>query len=396
MPQKRYRIEALALLTYVLFAFSWVAGSLMTGEIMASFGIEKISDATWATNAITIAKILGNFLAAWVLLRLGIRKAFLTASALIVAGGLGVFAGHYSLFVLSRLVMGLGGAMVLVYFNPIAVRYFTPGERSAINGLNTASFNVGALLAVLSASFLLASFGSWERVILSLSVCSLGVLLLCVAELEDFPLAAGNAAQGPGAEYTMADGVRDPVNWLMPLTYSGLLFSYLSVFSLFPLIPGFAVPVDLLVAMVLATGLLGTAAGILLSRRLVRRLPILRCAGLFLTPSVGLMVYAENPFPACFAACATGFFIYLPLPAILTLAQELPNMTAKRVTVIFSMFWSIAYGCATIYMYTAGLIADATGEPAMAAVFVIVCSATFFTGSFLLPETGKVSPDRRG
>lgn len=391
MPRKRYLVEGLALVTYVLFAFSWVAGSMMTKEIMVSFGIEKISDATWATNALTIAKILGNFLAAWVILRLGIKKSFLAASALIVVGGLGVFAGSYSLYVLSRLVMGLGGAMVLVYFNPIAVRYFLPGERAVINGLNTASFNAGALFGTLAAATLLARFGSWQNALLALSACSLGAFLLCALVLEDFPLTAENADADGSAEYTMADGMRDPINWIMPMIYSGLLFSYLAVFSLFPLIPGFAVPVDNLVAVVLAAGLVGSAAGVLFAKRFVRRLPVLRLGGLGMTPSLALMVYAENPALAYAAAFAAGFFIYMPVPAVVTLAQELPNMSAKRVTVIFSMFWSIAYGCSTVYMYIAGLVADVTGNPVMAAVFVIGCSMTFFAGTFLLPETGKAA-----
>lgn len=176
MPQKRYCIEALIFISYVLFAFSWVAGSFMMPEIMATFGIETISDATWATNAVNIAKIIGNFLAASLLVRLGIKKAFLASSALIVLGFFGAFAGSYSLYVLSRLVMGLGGAIVLVYFNPIVVRYFSLTERPVINGINSCPFNVGNLLAMVLTPVLLAMSGSWQNVILICSGGSLAVL----------------------------------------------------------------------------------------------------------------------------------------------------------------------------------------------------------------------------
>ena len=42
----------------------------------------------------------------------------------------------------------------------------------------------------------------------------------------------------------------------------------------------------------------------------------------------------------------------------------------------------------TIMMYCAGLLADHTGNMFTAAIFVVVCSLTFFIATFFLPETG--------
>jgi MFS family permease len=389
--QRRYRIEGLAFFSYVFFAFSWVSGSFMMPDIMAAFGIEKISDATWATNAVSIAKIIGNFLAASILMIFGMKKAFLGASLLITAGCFGVLAEHYAVFVLSRLVMGLGGAILAVYFNPIVVRYFAPQERPLINGINSVPFASGTFLAVMLTPSLLAALGAWQSVLLALSACSLVLFLCAVFILEDFSVTPGTpGSTGTDKVYTMANGLRDPINWILPFSYSGMLFLYLAIFSLFPLAPGFAVSVSSLATVYIALGLLGSVGGTMAVRRLSRRLPIIRYSGLFVALCAVLMLYTDSPVLAYAMACVSGFLMFFPVPAMYTLAQELPGMTAGRITVIFSMFWSISYAVSGVLMYTAGIIADATGSVTAAVFFAAACPVTFFAGTFLLPETGAL------
>lgn len=390
--QRRYWIEALIFFSYVFFAFSWVSGSFMMPDIMAAFGIEKISDATWATNAVSIAKIIGNFLAASILMLFGMKKAFLGASLLIAAGFFGAFAEHYAVFVLSRLVMGLGGATLFVYFNPLVVRYFTPQERPIINGINSAPFAFGTFLAVMLTPSLLAALGSWQSVLLVLSACSLTLFLCAVFILEDFSVTPGTpGSTAADKAYSMAEGLRDPLNWLLPLSYSGMLFLYLAVFSLFPLAPGFAVSVSSLATVYIASGLAGSIGGTMAVRRFSRRLPVIRYSGLFVALCAGLMLYTDSPALAYAMASVSGFLMFFPVPAMYTLVQELPGMSAGRITVVFSMFWSFSYVISGVLMYTAGIIADATGSMTAAVFFAAACPITFFAGTFLLPETGGPS-----
>ena len=380
-------------MTYALFAMSWVAGSLMTKDIMAYYGIESLASATWTTNAITLAKIIGNLLAAWFLVRLGIKKAFAFASILIVAGVVGIFATQYPLYVVSRLIMGLGGALVIVYFNPIVVRYFEAGDRPLVNGINAAAFNTGNLLALLLTASLLSWLSRWQDVIVAVGACSLIVLVIFWLVMEDFPLDQKNAgaagAVSSTADYTLSDGMKDPINWWLPFTYSGLLFCYIAVFSLFPLVPTFAVPASRLSSIFIASGMAGTVGAILITKKYPLRIPVIRYSGLCMTLCAALMIYTSIPAIAYISACLAGFLMFLPMTGLITLGQELPDMTPKRVTVIFSMFWSISYAIETVLMYIAGLLSDMTGNVWMAAVFAVICSSTFFIGSFFLPETGK-------
>lgn len=389
--KKSIFIEIVIFLTYALFAFSWVAGSMLSKTIIHDFGIEGVTAATWSTNAITIAKIIGNLIAAWFLVRLKPKKAFALASALIVAGVIGVWAGSYSMFVLSRLIMGFGGAFVIVYFGPIVMNYFTPEQRPLVNGINSIAFNTGNLLALLFTGLLISKLGDWEHVILAISIASLVLLLIWLVISEDFALGTkpSDTQEQDTKPYTLADGIKDPFNWVLPFCYSGILFAYIAIFSLFPLIPSFAVPGKNLSALMITAGMVGTFAGIVATKKFSLRIPLIRYSGLVIIVFIALMIFTSNQMVAYVAAFLAGFFMFLPVTAIITIPQELPNMTPGRVTVVFGMFWSLSYLIETVWMFAASLLADTTGSPFSAALFVLICSASALIASFFLPETGK-------
>ncbi|WP_250461315.1 MFS transporter [Microbulbifer litoralis] len=384
---KKYLLEILMFSAYALFAASWVSGAILTPSIQSSFGEQGFANATWGSNVITLAKIVGNLAAAMLLMRLGAKRAFALAMVLIAAGGLGALAGDYGNWLLSRLALGLGGALAIVYFNPVVLHYFSAPERPLINGINAAAFNTGNLLALLSTGGLVAWLGSWQSVVALYGVMALALAVLWWLSAEDFSLSGGE--DKPPEKYGLREGVRERFNWWLPLAYCGVLFCYISVFALFPLIDGFAVASNHLSAVMIAAGMVGTAAGIVVVRRYPLRLPVLRYAGLALVIFAALMLASRNPLLAYAAAALAGFFMFLPMTALVTLPQELPGMTPARITVTFAMFWSISYGVETALMYGAGLLADTSGEPALAAYFAVACSASLFVFSFLLPESGR-------
>ncbi|MCG7585778.1 MFS transporter [Photobacterium sp. OFAV2-7] len=386
---KKQLIEFVIFMTYALFAMSWVAGSMMTKDIMAYYNIEGMAAATWMTNAITIAKIIGNLSAAWLLVKMGPKKAFAFASVLIVAGVVGAFASNYPLYVFSRLVMGFGGAFAIVYFNPIVINYFSAEERPMINGINAAAFNTGNLLALLLTGSLLLTFQSWQNVIVLISLASLAVLVVWWFISDDFSLAGGTDNKNEQQAYTLKDGFKEPVNFWLPIAYSGLLFCYIAVFALFPLVPSFAAEAKYLSSIMIGAGMVGTVAGIMITKRYPLRVPVIRYCGLAMTLFAALMISTASAPVAYGAAFMAGFFMFMPMTALITLPQELPDMNPARITVIFGMFWSISYMIETGLMYLAGVIADVSGNIALSATFAVACSSTFFLASFFLPETGK-------
>ncbi|MCA0900342.1 MULTISPECIES: MFS transporter [Microbulbifer] len=384
---KKTVLEILMFSAYALFAASWVSGAILTPAIQSSFGEEGFANATWGSNVITIAKIVGNLAAAALLMRLGAKRAFLIAIILIAAGGFGALAGSYGAWLMSRLALGLGGALAIVYFAPVVLHYFSAEERPLINGINAAAFNAGNLLALLTTTALLSWLGSWQSVVVLYGVMVLALGILWWLSAENFPLSGGG--DKPQEEYGFRQGAREGFNWWLPLAYCGVLFCYIAVFALFPLIDGFAVASNHLSAVMIAAGMVGTVAGIIVTKRYPLRLPVLRFGGLALVVFAALMVTSRDPMIAYTAAALAGFCMFLPMTALVTLPQELPGMTPAKITVTFAMFWSVSYGVETVLMYGAGVLADVTGEPATAAYFAVACSASLFVFSFLLPESGK-------
>ncbi|WP_200797209.1 MFS transporter [Microbulbifer donghaiensis] len=386
---KKYLLEILMFSAYALFAASWVSGAMLTPDIQASFGEGGFTNATWGSLMITVAKIIGNLAAAVILMRIGAKHAFALAMLLIAAGGFGALAGDYNGWLLSRLAMGFGGALAIVYFSPIVLHYFDARERPVINGINAAAFNTGNLLALLSTGVLSVWLGSWQSVVVLYGVMVAALAVLWWLCAENFPLAGG--AGNNGEDYGWRHGIREGFNWWLPLAYCGVLFCYIAVFSLFPLIDGFAVDSSHLSAVMIAAGMVGTAVGILITKRFPLRVPVLRYAGLALVFFAAMMLASENPYIAYAAAALAGFFMFLPMTALVTLPQELPGMTPARITITFAMFWSISYAIASVLIPVSGLLADISGEPAYAAYFAVACSASLFVFSFLLPESGKKS-----
>ncbi|WP_321501993.1 MFS transporter [Breoghania sp.] len=382
-------IEFVVFMTYALFAMSWVAGNMMTKDIMSFYQVDGIAAATWMTNAITIAKIIGNLVAAWFLVKLGPKKAFAFASLLIVAGILGAFATNYPLYVFSRLIMGFGGAFIIVYMNPVVMNYFTPGERPIVNGINAAAFNMGNLLAILFTGALLSRLGGWQNVVIGISAASFVLLVLWMLVSEDFAL-SGNKDEGKAPEtYGFKEGVKEPVNWLLPFAYSGILFCYISVFAIFPLVPNFAAEAKYLSSIMISAGMVGTIVGIIAAKRFTLRVPVLRWSGLFMTLFAAAMAFTSNATIAYICAFLAGFLMFVPMTSLLTLPYEMPGMTPGRISVVFAMFWSVSYLIETILMYISGVIADTTGSVMFSAVFAIAFSSTLFVASFLLPEPSE-------
>ena len=82
--------------------------------------------------------------------------------------------------------------------------------------------------------------------------------------------------------------------------------------------------------------------------------------------------------------------MFLPVTSLVLIPQELPNMTPAKLTTIMGLFWAISYIIESVVYYIIGIVIDSSGYTT-GLMIALVMSATFFIGSFLLPETGKAS-----
>jgi MFS family permease len=380
----KYLVAILVFASYTLFAMAWVGGTASMGQIMASMHIDSLASASFISGAVTLAKIVGTFIAAWLAVKVGVKKAFFISGILISVGILSPLAPNYELLLLSRFLMGLGGAFMIVYFNPIVMSWFTPEERPTINGINAVAFNVGTGIILWQMSNFNALTGSWQSTLILFSLVS---VLLSVAWLLVENKEANTGTKNDEktqVHYSYIDGLKDKFNWIYALTYSGILAFYICLFTFYPK-AGISQS-----ALVIASGIIGTLAGIVYRKKFATRVPVIRWSGLVIIITVLGLSFGSGEWLQTLCAMALGFFIFFPVTALVTIPHELPNMTGERITVVFSLFYSISYLIATIVLWNFGRLVDINqGDFTSAFTLITVVSSTFFIGSFFLPETAN-------
>ncbi len=383
-------IEALVFTSYVLFAMAWVGGAASMAQIMASLNIESLAAASFISGAVTIAKIVGTFVAAWVAIKLGVKYAFFLSSVLIVIGIFTPYAANYEWLLISRFLMGLGGAFMIVYFNPIVMRWFEVSERPIINGLNAVAFNVGTAIILWFMPTINVVTGSWQNSLILFSIASIVVALAWL--LVEFTPENSDRTNSNIAldNYSYIDGLKDKFNWAYGLTYSGLLAFYICLFTFYPK-AGISQS-----KWVIGFGIIGTLAGIVYSKKISARLPVIRWSGVVIVLTIAGLSFSQSTLVQTISAMILGFFIFFPITALVSIPHELPNMTGQRVTVVFSLFYSISYLVSTFILWWFGNLVDSNnGSYTQAFTLITILSSSFFIGSFFLPETGNKNINTR-
>ena len=381
----KYFVETLVFLSYVLFAMAWVGGTASMTAIMQSMDIDSLASASFISGAVTFAKIVGTFAAAWLAVKVGVKMAFFISSILIAIGLLTPYAPNYEILLLSRFLMGLGGAFMIVYFNPIVLQWFEAKERPMINGLNAVAFNVGTGVILWLMADINQLTGGWQNSLVLFSIISLVLAIIWLMVKFDQPTSSETKQQSTQQNYSYVEGLKDKFNWAYAFTYSGLLTFYICLFTFYPK-AGISQS-----SWVIGFGIIGTVAGIFYSKKVLQRLPVIRWSGLIMSISLAILSFSSSAWLQMLSAIVLGFFIFFPITALVSIPHELPNMTGPRVTVIFSLFYSISYLAATIILWLFGWLVDMNnGDYNLSLIMITILSLTFFIGSYLLPETNPV------
>src|SRR5207253_1216068 len=145
--KKGYFMMAVLWLAYVTFAMNWVAGSSLTPQITKTFFCGPVDPliSQLVNYSITTARVFANILAAVVLMKMGPKKAAGVAIGLLMMGLVAIYLPNYWAYTVARMVMAVGGSMVIVYMNPVVAHYVTNSKvKLRINAANTVTYNVGA------------------------------------------------------------------------------------------------------------------------------------------------------------------------------------------------------------------------------------------------------------
>jgi len=173
---------ALLITAYVVFATNWVAGSNLSKQITDHyFNGEKVSPiiSEVVNYTITIARIIANLLAAFILIKLHPRKAAMLALFCLCFSFFAIFTHNYWLYTFSRMIMAFGGSMIIVFINSFVAKFIPNDKKIMTSAIITAAYNVGAaLVAILFLLFKEHFVDDWRYTMIGFSIFSI-ILFIC-------------------------------------------------------------------------------------------------------------------------------------------------------------------------------------------------------------------------
>ncbi|MFT4280147.1 MFS transporter [Microbacterium sp.] len=363
-------------LSYMLFAVAWNWGDLY----VRSLGFSA-SRTALMTNAITIAQVVGSFFAANVMLRVGPRRAFTLASALIIFGGIVALTDAFPLVFFIRFVMGLGGALMVVLGSGILARLLTGTALQVANGINSVAFNTGLAVAL--------TFGMQMNddpaFAVALAAGLSATILILWLVISRSGLRGMAPVKAVDRSYTMRDGFREWFNWVYALAYTGLLSYYIVAFTFMNAGT---------VRWVVYAGIVGALSGTVVSARVAERrkpLIVVICAALQLIAAALVLAMSGHRLEILIGVIL-GLVIFFPMPFFVQTAFIRPEITPRQIAVTFSIFWAVSYAGSVVIIQIFAWIADATGGlgpdnvPVSVApmIFIVAIEATFLIGTFLI------------
>ncbi|KRK40061.1 MFS transporter [Loigolactobacillus bifermentans] len=384
-------------LAYVMFAMNWVAGSTLSPQIIHTFFGQPMSPVvTQLVNyTITAARVVANFLAAFVLIKLGPKRSANLAMTMLAFALLAVWLPNYWAYTVARMIMALGGSMIIVYMNPVVGNYVAQDKKMIANALNTVSYNVGAFVtSMLFVGFAKTLQHNWRLTLTSIASVTIVLLVIWLFTAENFDASTDLSARDEHQiAYTYSDAFKDPFVWKYAIGFSGFLFLYILAVTSFPsVLPEYATKINGSLINVLVTGsaIIGTIVGMRIGLTNARRIPVMFVSGVMMIAAYAAVLWlaASAPLLAYIAAAISGFFMFIQYPIYMNLPHEMPHMSGEKLTMIFGLFWAIAYLMNTVLTITWSVILGQWGW-GVASGFYIIAACLYLVFVVQLPETKK-------
>lgn len=171
----RWAAFAALYLLGVVATFALNKSSPVLTVIGADFGM-GLATVGWINSACTVMGMVVAFPAAWIIAKLGSKRALAVAAVALIVGALGGgLAASAAVFLVFRVVEGLGLGLVAVIGPGSIVRLFESDKRGLPMGIWATWVAVGGLFAFFLAPALTAAFG-WRMLWWS----SLGASAVCL------------------------------------------------------------------------------------------------------------------------------------------------------------------------------------------------------------------------
>ena len=406
---------AILITAYVVFSTNWVAGSNLSKQITDYyFNGQKVSPiiSEVVNYTITIARIIANLLAAFILIKLHPKKAVILALFCLCFSFFAIFTHNYWLYTISRMIMAFGGSMIIVFINSFVAKFIPSDKKIITSAIITAAYNVGAaLVAILFLIFKEQFIADWRYTMIGFSIFSILLFICWLIFSHDFePTITWKHPnyfvykllieskeilhEEETKKYTYADGFKDKFIYVFSLGFGGFLFLYVMPLVSLPRVVAehahnSQFKPEFMILTVTLGGILGTAFSLLVTRNLnFRRKPFLIAHGIFMIGfmALGLMFVSTNSVLSYAMFSLSGFFMYSQYPVYLNLPYELPKINSQRLTIMFGIFWAFGYAIYTLFNFSWSLVLNNLGYNA-SILFYLLGSMIYIIFVLILPET---------
>ena len=388
--KRGYLMLAVLWFAYVTFVMNWVAGSSLTPQITDTFFGGPVDPliSEVVNYSITTARVFANILAAVVIMRLGPKKAAGLSIGLLMMGLVAIYIPNYWGYIFARMIMAMGGSMIIVYMNPFVSNYVSnPKVKLGINAANTATYNIGTfIVAVLFTLFAEQLVTDWQLTMTFFASITVILFVVWLIGSEDFKVEQAAGTEEYGYKHAFKDGFI----WRFGLAFASFLTLYVlalvsfkNIFDQYTLLDGSVT--NLLIS---GGALIGTLAGIAIGNKGWPRKPTLLMVGIGMVSTFAIALVFANSVPIISYVLLTisGFFMFLQYPIFLNLPHEMKNMSPHKLTIMFGLFWAIAYAGQTIANIVWSYILGAFGYvPSM--IFFIAFASLYCFLIPTLPET---------
>lgn len=386
----RFLIEALLFLSYFVFGLSWIGYAPFLADFRARYGLSH-GEAGLLISSVSFAKIFVPFLAGWLAVRLGIKRALLLGMVCICASLLTPFLPGFPLLLASRFVFGVGGAVVVTLFGPAILLWFPPNERPLMNGFNGVAVNAGITLSLFLTVPLAERFGHRETLA---GYAAVSLLLTLAWWVFGRDRAATQSSAAAPSHERYADVLRRKETWYLALGFAGPLSLYLAFNTWLPTFYHQAFAMTLaqgaqLTGLANFVGIPAAIVGGMLAKRFAARKPLIWGPAIVLSFSGFALFLVRDPVWLTASAVVFGVSLFLWVSPLVTLAMELPGMNPTRFGMVMGVFFGVSYIVAFFAPIVVGAIRDATGsfQPGFV-LFTLSCWSLVAAG-LLLPETGR-------
>ena len=332
-------------LVYALFGVTWMGFVPLMPEVTGALGVDK-KDGTLLITVISMAKSIVPILTGLIAARLGMRRTLLSAGVLIVLGGAAPWVSDYSLAVLVRFVLGVGGAMWVTVMGSVVLAELPADKRPVANAVNGIAVNAG----VIAALALTLPLAAWVGPRVALSIASV-LSALCLVALVGVG-EIGGAAKPASLSDTLkayAATLKVKTTWLLAIAFCGPLALYLvlNTFLGAHLEQSFGVARAASMRWLSFMNLWGIPASIGAGLWLVKKPDhtrlLLVLSAVLLPTGVAAAVLVPTDGARAVAFAVAGFGTFLPVSPLITAMQKAPGQTPARLGMIFGTMFAVTY-----------------------------------------------------